>query len=172
MLKKRKRAKRRRAVATFKLDKHFSFRLVAHSRYLLLMRWEWMDLVKLREREKRARRGGEREGGRCLLQCVWGGDWRRGEERRRGPGWMLRPSCCRWSLWSSRADKERVCGRRRWEQVRWICFLFDRNVLIRWSRFRVRRRHDIVFFNVLDRSRFPFEKVWDISWCTFIPFNS
>lgn len=145
MLKKRKRAKRRRAVATFKLDKHFSFRLVAHSRYLLLMRWEWMDLVKLREREEREE--GRREGGREVFTtvCVR----RRLEERRRGPGWMLRPSCCRWSLWSSRADKERVCGRRRWEQVRWICFLFDRNVLIRWSCFRVRRRHGIVFLMYL-----------------------
>lgn len=42
--------------AAFKLDKHFSFRLVVRSCYLLLMRWEWMDLVKLREREGGGRR--------------------------------------------------------------------------------------------------------------------
>lgn len=79
--------KRRRAVATFKLDKHFSFRLVARSRYLVLMRWEWMDLVKLREREEREReegRGGEREGGGYYSVCEeeTGGEERRGAEER------------------------------------------------------------------------------------------
>ena len=40
-----------------------------------------MDLVKLRERERVGEERAKEERGRCLLECVRGGDWRRAEQQ-------------------------------------------------------------------------------------------